>query len=755
MFTSLSTFNDDISAWDTSKVTDMSYMFYNGRTFNRDLSLWNTSKVTNMEHMFHSAQAFNQNIGRWDTSQVTSMSNMFNSAQEFNKDLSEWDTSHVTAMNSMFADAPGFNQPIGKWNTSQVTTMQIMFSRARSFDQDLSEWDVSAVRDMFQMFYFAEAFNRPLNKWNTPQVVDMRNMFRGAKVFNQDISSWDTSQVLNMGSMFNQAHVFNQPLNSWNTKSVLKMEEMFSQATAFNQPLGDWNTAKVSVMRRMFYNATSFDQDLSSWNISSVTRMSGMFEGATSFDQMQVCNWGDDWRSNFESLCNNTATAPPTSFGDSATAPPTLDDNGEPDDNGNGVPCTSDCKCFESRDELKEAVDGYVASDCTSVARSSTGLPCSAKEAIAAIYGASMGSWCVSSVNDMSYLFASMTKFNEDISDWDVSSVVTMEGMFQNAAAFDQDLSLWNVSLVTTTNGMFEGAVSFQLDSLCSSSSANKWKELLDLQQCRPTSAAECSFCFKDDEVADLTDATPKVGSITRSCLDLKAEFEIRKESLSKDGAEEQCIEFQSEGYLTGCCNQFNPSDICGRCFDGSISGDNRNDPPFTRRCKSFESSIELKDVVTLFVTSDCTSVARSSSDGVSSCFDKEAIAAIYGASMGSWCVSSVNDMSYLFASMTKFNEDISDWDVSSVVTMEGMFQNAAAFDQDISLWNVSLVTNMDGMFEGAISFQLDSLCSSSSSKWKELLDCWQQCAPESGGAAIETFGILAFAGLFLFCALI
>lgn len=84
---------------------------------------------------------------------------------------------------------------------------------------------------------------------------------------------------------------------------------------------------------------------------------------------------------------------------------------------------------------------------------------------------------------------------------------------------------------------------------------------------------ADCSFCFNDDEVSNLGAATPNMATIKRSCLDLKAEYEVRKEALSKNGAEKRCVEFQLEGYQTGCCNQFNP-DGCGICPDGSPPGE-------------------------------------------------------------------------------------------------------------------------------------------------------------------------------------
>ena len=47
-----STFNGDISKWDTGRVTTMYYMFYNARAFNRDIGSWNTAQVTTMKFMF-------------------------------------------------------------------------------------------------------------------------------------------------------------------------------------------------------------------------------------------------------------------------------------------------------------------------------------------------------------------------------------------------------------------------------------------------------------------------------------------------------------------------------------------------------------------------------------------------------------------------------------------------------------------------------------------------------------------------------
>ena len=44
--------------------------------FNQDISSWDVSNVTNMESMFQN-NIFNQNISSWDVSNVTNMNKMF------------------------------------------------------------------------------------------------------------------------------------------------------------------------------------------------------------------------------------------------------------------------------------------------------------------------------------------------------------------------------------------------------------------------------------------------------------------------------------------------------------------------------------------------------------------------------------------------------------------------------------------------------------------------------------------------------
>ena len=59
-------------------MTGSAYQGFGGKsTFNGDISKWNTEKVTSMYDMFYSASAFNQDIGSWNTAQVTTMNICF------------------------------------------------------------------------------------------------------------------------------------------------------------------------------------------------------------------------------------------------------------------------------------------------------------------------------------------------------------------------------------------------------------------------------------------------------------------------------------------------------------------------------------------------------------------------------------------------------------------------------------------------------------------------------------------------------
>jgi len=324
-------------------VTSTYEMFAGDTSFDQDVSSWNTINVTDMNDMFNGATSFNNgeapftsSIGGWNTSNVTNMYGMFDGASSFNQDISTWNTLNVQDMSLMFDGATAFNNNgtlldtfAGGWNTSNVSWMYNMFNGATSFNQDISSWNTLNVQDMSGMFFGATLFNNggdPLNTspggWNTSQVQYMTAMFAFDTPFNQDISSWNTSFVTNMSGMFYATNFdnayaslvstpggwntslvsdmnsmfqndiqFDQDISSWNTASVRSMQDMFAGATSFNNgesPLqtnpGGWDTSLVHTFSSMFEGDTTFNQDISTWNTMAATDMTNMFNGAIAFN---------------------------------------------------------------------------------------------------------------------------------------------------------------------------------------------------------------------------------------------------------------------------------------------------------------------------------------------------------------------------------------------------------------------------------------------------------------------------------------
>ena len=190
---------EDVSAVCTSLITNMENMLAGYEQwgdvtfldFNQDISTWDVSNVTNMTRMFQLSN-FNSDISDWDVSSVTTMFNMFNNNTAFNQEIADWDVSSVADFTRMFYSSQ-FNQDIGNWNVSSATFMDDMFGLTQ-FNNDIGDWEVSNVLYMGYMFESSE-FNKDIGGWDVSNVTNMDYMFAFALEFNQDLSSWSVENV--------------------------------------------------------------------------------------------------------------------------------------------------------------------------------------------------------------------------------------------------------------------------------------------------------------------------------------------------------------------------------------------------------------------------------------------------------------------------------------------------------------------------------------------------------------------------------
>jgi len=236
-------FNQYINSWNVGNNQAFQSFFDGNSVYNRPLDNWNIGEHlspgqwVNMSNMFRNATAFNQELTAWDVSKVTTMQGMFQYANAFNNagvggsgvGLDTWDTSNVRTMQDMFYDSPVFDQDIGNWDVGRVTTAHGMFERTDVFNSKPTSgnWGANLAAG---------------------ETVNLSNMFAANDVFNQDVGYFDTSRVIYMASMFDDCGAFNNGgvggvglgMDQWDVSLCYSFNRFLEGAPSFNQYLGSW-----------------------------------------------------------------------------------------------------------------------------------------------------------------------------------------------------------------------------------------------------------------------------------------------------------------------------------------------------------------------------------------------------------------------------------------------------------------------------------------------------------------------------------
>ena len=423
-----------------------------------------TTLMMDMSDMFK-LTSFNEDISEWDVSSVTNMNNVFDGVLLFNRPLNNWDVSKVESMNSMFLNASVFNQPLNSWDVSAVKNMQSMFFNATAFNQPLNNWDVSKVENMAYMFFNATAFNQPLNNWDVSKVENMAGMFLNASVFNQPLNNWDVSKVENMDVMFQNANVFNQPLNNWDVSKVENMAYMFFNATAFDQDISGWNVSLVTPKPPTNFSSGSaltlansprwfpVVLDANGITIKYVGSSSLVPTSSALFIEANPRGTGMEWFAVVKYGMKQAIT----DYAKGASSTPF---ERIPGDDSTLVPfnniVTSLMTDMSYMFYGAIAFNGNISSWDTSLVTTMLVTFYHARE-----FNGNVSSWNTSKVTNMNQMFVSAYAFNQPLNSWDVSSVTNMNQMFVSAYAFNQPLNSWDVSSVTNMSAMFYQATLF------------------------------------------------------------------------------------------------------------------------------------------------------------------------------------------------------------------------------------------------------------------------------------------------------
>ena len=282
-------YNDNFN---TSKVTNMSYMFLPIESGNWSRYVTLTSSIKNVKPSF--LDKSENEIGKIELMKEVSAS--YYSVLE-DLDLSIFNTSNVTNMSYIFScNYSLINLDLSNFNTKNVTNMDSMFCDCSSLTSlDLGNFNTMSVTSMFQIFYNCSSLvSLDLSSFNTSNVINMSYMFFNCSSLTiLDLSNFNTSKVANMNQMFSSCSTLtNLDLSSFNTSNVTNMNSMFMWCSSLiTLNLSNFNTSSVTDMSNMFSSCSS----LISLDLSSFSEILGdqnyvIFSNCTSLKYLDISN---------------------------------------------------------------------------------------------------------------------------------------------------------------------------------------------------------------------------------------------------------------------------------------------------------------------------------------------------------------------------------------------------------------------------------------------------------------------------------
>ena len=333
-----------IETWDTSRVTNMAYLFAGCDYFNSDISNWIVDRVTSFGHMFTNAISFNINLSPWKVDQVPYLQGvagrmvaMFDGATSYNQELcgnswvqlrksktdSEWNQfasamfrvgslsatsgGHITGYGSngypCYPDpCPGEICSCGRGQylttTSPKTCMACPNLGPNRQYQDEQGFKGSSCNKTCNADLFLSSDrtacvvygSAPLPEgndcaWEGHNGCTRRGYLGGVvdDFFQFYGGNGEISSPIDSMKKVEVIQTYGS-IETWDTSRVTIMKRLFKHNGRRNPDIRNWLVDRVVDMNEMFQYATSFNIDLSSWIVDRVTDMDYMFHGATSYE---------------------------------------------------------------------------------------------------------------------------------------------------------------------------------------------------------------------------------------------------------------------------------------------------------------------------------------------------------------------------------------------------------------------------------------------------------------------------------------
>ncbi len=764
MFQGAAAFNQPVGGFEVQNVQFMTGMFNNATAFNNggvdDIKNWvfNTA-MTSMFALFQGAPNFNQDISIWDVSNVTNMEFMFNAAKAFNQDISTWDVSNVTSMTHLFSGTDmTFNQNLASWNIGNVTSMSNMFANVTSLSREnytstLMGWGQQVVQN-------GVTLDAPNIQYDYAAYHDRQNLIdtygwtiNDGGIYFIEVDSWE--DLHNINNDLTAAYKLMQDLGpddpGFTTRAIIHPDNNFNLGW---EPIG-WG---IGAGFNGFLDGNGYS--VSGFEIYGTSNTPRIAFISTLGEKGWVKNFGvEDFLISGEStgLGDNSAGLVGVNNGriESSYAKGSIQVN-QTSQNSSSIGVL-----VGSNNSGGRIVESFSAGSVV------------AKSKVGGLVGKNNGiiknSYTTASVNGLDYV-GGLLGYVESFQDTSLYNVYAIGevlgngatnvgglvgGYFNAISSADAHL-YWDVQTTNQATSNYAtppetGLNTIQMKGDAASANmtgfdyTNIWSEVIEGTAINGFTPFADSYpilnsidpeiqikSFFDPMILVFNTNAPGASGLGVN-LSLRGNTNVMIDwgdgtSTSVTNANQTANiphTYASEGEYT-----VKISGILERYGGGYLSSNTKlvevvsfGDLGITSLESAFSNARNLTSVP-LILPSSVTSL-RLTFSGTENFFNDSNVtfwdvsnvtdmygmfrgASVFNQDIGSWDVSSVTDMGMMFYNATSFNQPIGSWDVSSVTNMGLMFYNADSFNQPIGSWDVSSVAYLGSMFNRADAFNQD-----------------------------------------------
>ena len=470
---------------DLSRVTNMQSMFKGATSFNSDISGWNTAKVKDMDFLFQNATSFNQDIGGWNTAKVLTMKFMFQGATSFDQNIGNWNIEQMTDVFGMLSMFSGVTLSIANYDSLLVGWNRQNLILSRRFDGGGSKYKSNVAHTARENMMSSTGHGWYITDGGRVQVGDAptviflsstsivenagENAVVGTLSTNGGASSYAYALVTGAGATDNASFRIS------GTALQLIASADYETKTSYAVRL-KVDGVMPEVAKQFTITVTEVkDNNVHSPNFITIWRTTTANESitipTTGSGYNYTVDWGDGtsesgqtgdathtYASAGEYVVSIGGVFPRIYFNNKSGPRFTEGDKGKIREvrHWGDIAWTSMAGAFHGAANLTltatDAPDLSGVTDVTSMFEDATS------------FNGDIGGWNTGSVTNMSRMFTFAESFDGDISGWNTASVTTMSQMFWGATAFNQDIGGWNTASVTNMSQMFASAESFDLD---------------------------------------------------------------------------------------------------------------------------------------------------------------------------------------------------------------------------------------------------------------------------------------------------